>query len=161
MRRGKFCHGQAEARREHGVTGLVEREVGAGQFRGTVCWCRPAWVLREYPQAVGYRALPRFGGVRPLKELPGFLLPTVGGQCQDRGLAAVEEAVPDAVVLLCADQRVGPAASPAASPAAVAEQDGSQPLGKRLPGAARRDERGDADSPPVDDSLALGDRAAS
>jgi hypothetical protein len=47
-------------------------------------------------------SLARVGGVRPLEELPGFLLPAVGGQCQDRDLAAVEEAVPNAFVLLCA-----------------------------------------------------------
>jgi hypothetical protein len=79
MRRGEFCHGEAEARREHGVTWLVESEVGARQFRCTVCRCRPAWVLRECPQAGGYRVLPRFGGVRLPEELSRFLFPAVGG----------------------------------------------------------------------------------
>jgi hypothetical protein len=75
VRRGEFCHGQAEACREQGMTGLVKREVGAGEVRGTVCWCRAAWVLGECPQACGDRVFPRFVGVRPLQELPGFRAP--------------------------------------------------------------------------------------
>jgi hypothetical protein len=99
---------------------------------------------------------PWFGGVGFAQEVTGFLVPGTGGQRQDGGLPTVEEAVPDAAVPLRLVYRVGPAALLAQGAQAVGEEDGPQPPGDCLAGAAGGDERGDADGLAVDGGVASG-----
>ena len=74
-------------------------------------------------QAGRYRLFPRCGGGGGGQHVPGCLVVPGCAVGEYRDLAAVEEPLPDAVVLFGVAERFGPAACPGEGPGAVGEQD--------------------------------------